>query len=326
MTKDLGQSNFKYLTTVNPTSIQRILINRPNQRLGNLLMVTPLIDEIERNFPNAKVDVFVKGTLAPTIFKAFPNVDTFIRLPKKPFKEFVEYSKMWFSIRKKKYDFVINIDACSSSGRLATKVSRARFKFFGDLPNGVSILEPHMAKFPVVYFRKCMELIGVEVKKEKIPELNLRLSTDELSHGKILLEKLRGDKKNVIAIFTFATGEKNHGVIWWRKFYDLLKLAFPDSLILEILPAHNESAIAFEAKEFLSQDIRELGAVLHHCNVFIGADSGIMHLASAAKVPIIGLFNSNNIARYLPYGNSNIAVDTRAVSTKEIIELIKERL
>ena len=47
--------------------IKRILICRPNHRLGNLLLITPLIQEISETFPDCKIDLFVKGGIAPTV-------------------------------------------------------------------------------------------------------------------------------------------------------------------------------------------------------------------------------------------------------------------
>jgi ADP-heptose:LPS heptosyltransferase len=36
--------------------------------------------------------------------------------------------------------------------------------------------------------------------------------------------------------------------------------------------------------------IREAGAILSHCSLFIGCDSGLLHLAAAVRTPAIGLF------------------------------------
>jgi ADP-heptose:LPS heptosyltransferase len=41
--------------------------------------------------------------------------------------------------------------------------------------------------------------------------------------------------------------------------------------------------------------------------VFIGGDSGIMHLASASKVST-GLFSRDNINMYAPYNNNSVAI------------------
>jgi ADP-heptose:LPS heptosyltransferase len=40
----------------------------------------------------------------------------------------------------------------------------------------------------------------------------------------------------------------------------------------------NVSQIAFKSPTFYSKDIREIGAVIANTEIFIGADSGIMHL------------------------------------------------
>ena len=48
--------------------VKRILISRPNGRLGNLLLITPLLQEIEATFPQCKIDLFIKGNLAPILF------------------------------------------------------------------------------------------------------------------------------------------------------------------------------------------------------------------------------------------------------------------
>src|SRR5690606_40168455 len=53
----------------NIEAVKHILVVRPNHRLGNLLMLTPLLQELEMVFPNAKVDIFAKGGISPTLFQ-----------------------------------------------------------------------------------------------------------------------------------------------------------------------------------------------------------------------------------------------------------------
>jgi predicted Rossmann-fold nucleotide-binding protein len=59
---------------------------------------------------------------------------------------------------------------------------------------------------------------------------------------------------------------------------------------LIVLPVENVSQIGFKAPTFYSKDVREIGALMANTEVFIGGDSGIMHLASASKVSTVGLF------------------------------------
>src|SRR5690348_17319464 len=113
--------------------IKRILVCRPNKRLGNLLMITPLLQEIEATFPGCKVDIFAQGNLAPVVFKNYENVDRIIQLPVKPFKQLIKYIRAWTSIKRNHYDMVMNVVKNSSSGRLSTKLANSTYHFFGDI-------------------------------------------------------------------------------------------------------------------------------------------------------------------------------------------------
>jgi hypothetical protein len=67
--------------------VQRVLLCRPNSRLGNQLMITPLVQEIIALFPGCRIDLFVRGSLSEIIFANYEPVDRIIELPRKPFDE-----------------------------------------------------------------------------------------------------------------------------------------------------------------------------------------------------------------------------------------------
>ncbi|MBK8029965.1 MAG: WecB/TagA/CpsF family glycosyltransferase [Chloroflexi bacterium] len=46
----------------------------------------------------------------------------------------------------------------------------------------------------------------------------------------------------------------------------------------------------------------ELASFLKECDLFIGADSGVLHLAAAAGVPIVAVFGPSNAAAWSPWG------------------------
>lgn len=330
LTKNIGSSkipqNYNPNTKVN---FKNILINRPNHRLGNLLMVTPLVQEINAYFPDCKIDLFVKGGLAPIIFKNYSSVENYIVLPKKPFKELIRYLKVWTKIKRKKYDLVINIDQGSSSGRLSTQFANADFKFFGETIEEIIQNNPdykHMAKYPVYQFRYYLEQLGYPNQSKEVPTINIKLSEKELEDSKSILDGIVPNDKKTIAIFTFATGAKCYSPEWWNPFYEKLKTAFPDYNIVEVLPVENVSQIDFKAPSFYSKDVREIAAFIANTEVFIGADSGIMHLASASQTPVLGLFSVTIPERYEPYGNNSVAIDTNKHDHESIISIVKEKL
>jgi len=324
LTKNVGTSHVdksgSYIT------MRRILIARPNHRLGNLLLITPLLQEIETTFPDCKVDMFVKGGLAPILYKNYSNVDRIITLPKKPFKELWKYIKVWVSLKRYRYDMVINLDGNSSSGRLSTRFVTAKNKIFGE---HIDALKEkckdyrHMAKNPVYNFRYFLSLLGFAENNAPVPPLDLRLSAAELSNGKKLLNAVVPPDKKVISIFTYATGNKCYNEEWWDSYYAKLKEEFPEYTILEILPVENISKIGFKAPSFYSKDVREIAAVIANTAIFVGADSGIMHLAAASgTTPVAGLFSVTDPVKYMPYDNYSVAINTTSCNMDESLSTI----
>ncbi|KGO93949.1 glycosyltransferase family 9 protein [Flavobacterium enshiense] len=325
LTKNVGSSGVKLPFDADPLSVKRILVSRPNSRLGNLLLLSPLIQEINTVFPNAKVDLFVRSGLIPIIYKNYDAIGRDIRLPKKPFKELLKYLKVWISLRRYQYDLAVNVDKNSSSGRLSVKFSRSGYKFYGDEFDGGATPDEiwHMAKSPVYAFRSCLSNNILKKADAEVATMDLKLNSEELAIGKELVESVSGNSVPTIAIYTFATGNKCYSVSWWADFYSKLKEAFPEYNIVEVLPFENVSQIQFQAPHYYSRDIREMGAFISNTVVFITADCGIMHLASAVNTPTVGLFSVTNIEKYKPYNPGSMAFDTKKVSNDTIIENVK---
>lgn len=322
LTRNIGKtSEEQSITLVNRDEIKRIIICRPNARLGNLLLITPFVQELEKTFPNCKIDLFVKGGLAPVIFENYDSVDRIISLPKKPFSNLFKYFAVWVSLKKYKYDIAINVDQGSSSGRLATKFSNSKFKFFGDLPFSASLYYgdyAHIAKYPIYHFRDYLTKLGFEKREECIASLDLKLTPLEVAEGKKKLDSLIADKhKKTICVFTYATGEKCLSKSWWDDFYGSLKSEYENYNIIEILPIENVSQIDFKATSFYSKDVREIGSVIANADLFIGADSGIMHLSSAVHTPTAGLFSVSDLKKYEPYNNNSVGIDVNSYSKKD---------
>ncbi len=97
-------------------------------------------------------------------------------------------------------------------------------------------------------------------------------------------------------------------------------------MILEILPVENVSQINFAASTFYSTDIREIASVIAGSTIFIGADSGMMHLASASNTCTIGLFHITSLDKYQPYNKQSMGVDTNKVNQTKLISLIQDKL
>jgi len=306
------------------SSSPRILISRPNNRLGNQILITPLIQELIKIFPDCRIDLFVRGNLSSILFETYPNIDRIIKLPNKPFKELRAYMGVWAKLRRKSYDIIINVSNDSSSGRLSTRLAKSKIKIFGNdyhLENTYSDYY-HIAKKPVYNLRHFLKKAGFKIEECKISDLNLNLSQQELENGRKVLDSLVDPQKKTICIYTFATGNKCYSKEWWKEVHTAIKEKYGSEYnILEVLPKENVSQIDFVEPSYYSVDLREMTAVIANSAVFIGADSGVMHLASAGGAPTLGLFSVTSMQMYGPYNHKSIAFDT---NTKNINNLMEE--
>ena len=325
LTKTIGHTHA--IPTITPTSvdIKTILISRPNHRLGNLLLITPLLQEVIATFPQCKIDLFVKGNLAPTLFRNYQNINEIIQLPNKPFKHLLKYVRGWILMKKKRYDIVINTVKSSSSGRLSIKFANSKYKVFGDIDLGTPLKgkdNEHIAKHPVYNFRNYLTKLGFTIHHKPVPSLDLKLSPLEVAEGKEILKKLVNNERKTICLFTYATGDKCYSQSWWTKFYERLKIEYSNHNIIEVLPIQNVSMLSFKATWFYSKDVRQIGSVIANTEVFVGADSGMMHLASSVQTPTIGLFSVTDPNVYGPYNNHSAAIKQDDNDINECINVV----
>lgn len=331
ITKNVGSSQSEPEFNANTSvEIKNILIIRPNHRLGNQLLLTPVVQEVVNTFPDCEIDLFVKGGVAYPIFENYKAVKNIYQLPKKPFNNLFKYIRCWFQIKKRSYDLVINGDKNSSSGRLLTQLSKANYKVFGDVIEDIEEKHEdyeHISKYPVYNLRYYLSKLGFKENNNEVPTLNIKLSDSEKEAGKLLLNKIVGNDKKTICIYTNATADKCYSETWWHNFYTRLKSEFETSYnIIEMLPIENISKINFKAPHFYSKDIREMGAIINNTAIFIAADNGVMHLACASQTPTVGFFSVTNKNIYGPYGNGSIALQTNETTIDDWMRSIRNIL
>lgn len=90
--------------------------------------------------------------------------------------------------------------------------------------------------------------------------------------------------------------------------------------IINFGPGEEDLARAAEAASAgaataLSCSISELIALLRRARLFIGGDTGPLHLAAALKVPVVALFGPTDPARNGPYGTKNVGLRNPASRT-----------
>jgi len=123
------------------------------------------------------------------------------------------------SINSRHYDLAINGEVNSSSGRMLTHLSNARYKILGDADDSSqknALDYKHKSKRSVHNFRCFLAKLGLPENAQPIPLLDLKLTSFEINYGKEYLDTLVRNNKRTICIYTNATGDKCYSKDWWE--------------------------------------------------------------------------------------------------------------
>lgn len=289
-------------------------------------------------YPGAEVDIVNGSPVARSIYGQFFFVRRIFELPAHAARHPLRTLRAVKAMRRVEYDLVIDPDPESQSGRLLTLLASATYsvgfaspKKSGRLTHEIVIPdEPrHKGIMPVFLLRAA---IGEPATQRPYPKLDIQITPVESRQGQETLERLtRGQSiaigsKGVIGVFAFATGRKNLGRDWWNRFLRVFEPAAADYSLVEILPAFGHSPLDCRYPGFFSSDVRKLGSVIANLSLYISADCGVMHLASAVGTPTVGVFTTTPLAEWGPYGQSNRAIDARGLAPEQVAVRILEML
>lgn len=303
--------------------IFRVLVCRPTHSLGNTLLLTPLLQEIEATYPGAEIDIVSRTPVASEIFGRFASVRRIFILPSRPVHRFGRLIHILTRIRETRYDLVIDPEPRSRTGRALLGLAKARYKVGFQHGHSRALTHPmamsasvrHSGLRPVDLLRRA---VGTTLSMP-FPVLDIGLSPAEREIGRLILSRLLDSSgvdqgKGVIGIFANATGDKLLPGGWWLPFLATLTARYPEHRVVEIVPAFGRSMLGSRYPTYYSSDVRRLAAMLSALTTFISADCGIMHLACAAGVPVTGIFCATDSDEWGPYGPLDRALDSRGLS------------
>jgi len=302
------------------SGIHRIVICYISHTLGNALLLTPLIQELETTWPGAEIDIITRSPVAHALYGHYASVNQVFQLP----AHGVGHPRLWLrglrGMRKSHYDLAIDPDPQSQTGRLLLLMARARFKLgftgpkkSGNVTHAVAIPETIQNKGQRAVFL-LRSALGSTMVSGGYPVPDIRLDALESAQGRRALARvvaaspMPSARRKTIGIFANATGPKLLREDWWVPLLETLEAACPDCQLLEIIPMFGRSLLGSRYPAYYSSDLRKLGSVLAALDAYVSLDCGIMHLACAAGAPTLGIFTTTSAAEWGPYGPGNHAV------------------
>ncbi len=277
-------------------------------RIGDAVLSSGLLKRLYDEIPNARFTV-VAGPVAAPLFAEVPNLERLIVMTKE--KNDAHWFKLWWKVRGRRWGLILDMRGSGISRFLATR-KRAIYRRVDDDP-------------PI---HKVLEAARVLRCEDDPPTPYLFTNPD--------IEAAADDiVKGYGPILAVAPGANWVGKAWpAERFAEtatrLLRHDGPMSdgrLLIVGGPEDREAGqtmkLAVSRDRILSYpgqlDLLTTYACLKRCRLFIGNDSGAMHMAAAAGTPTLGLFGPSDDRKYAPWGPK-----ARAVRGPRDLEMIRK--
>jgi ADP-heptose:LPS heptosyltransferase len=265
-------------------------------RVGDAVLSSGLIKRLADEIPNARFTV-VAGPVAAPLFEEVPTLDRIIVLAKT--KNRGHWFDLWREVRGTRWGLVVDLRGSGLSRFISTR-RRAIWR-----------------KVPGSAVHKVIEAARI-LKIEDDPAPPFIFTTPETEAR---ADELTAGFGPILAL---APGANWLGKTWPLERFSrvAMRLLDPDGPMkggrLMVLGGPEEQKLAKGLRDVvmrsqfinLTEDIDLLTAhaCLKRARLFIGNDSGTMHLAAAAGIPTLGLFGPSDEQLYGPWGENTRVV------------------
>ena len=258
-----------------------------SNRIGDAVLSTGLLDHLLRTYPSARVTVAC-GPAAEGVFLRMPNLERLILMEKRPGG--LHWLPLWAASVGTVWDLVVDIRGSALSWLVPSRARARMRRVPGHKTEQLaSILGLALPPLPVAWTgpqdrARARSLLPPGMLVALAPTANTDL-------------KIWPGERFVALFRTLAAGPLAgaRAVVLGGPEPRERPLAAP---VLAALPD------AIDLCGALS--LPEAAAVLARCALFVGNDSGLMHLAAATGIPTLGLFGPTPAEEYSPAGRRTV--------------------
>lgn len=280
-------------------------------QIGDLIFSLPLLKALRENFPDASIHSIVKPYLKELLVGS-PYVDS-ILLRERGLKAQFELLK---TIRTNRYDLLISLSTSEECLTL-TAFSKAKVKAgFSRFPWNVCLdatetIEGHNSWYNNA---KLLKRLNIHVNKNDYVGL-LILEQNECNRNlpdKFVIISPGASRRR----FAKTWGEEKFSelMVSLKETYDLVpvivggndNLEYNETIIKKI--KENGRGKNMDVMNATGTGLRELCCMIKDASLFVGIDSGIMHLASSLDIPVVGIFGPTDPFYVGPQNDRSIVV------------------
>ena len=278
------------------------------KKIGDVLTSTVIFEALKEKFPSIELDYLIYPNCEPVV-RNNPFINNVILLDEKTKKKFIKYISFLISIKKKKYDIVIDVYAKPNSlligifTRAKTKISFEKIytNFFYTHTINRNINLNTNASVAIEHRMLLLEPLGIEFKEIK-PKIFLTNVEREIAKNKLISAGI-SISKPIIMISAIGSNEnKTYNLPYMSKVIEQIGknnevqllfnyMTFQKDLAHSLLKLCNQATqdkIHFEVYE---SNLREFLALTSHCKALIGNEGGATNMAKALNIPTFTIFS-----------------------------------
>ncbi|MGQ9706508.1 MAG: glycosyltransferase family 9 protein [bacterium] len=270
----------------------RILVLRTD-RIGDIVLSEPVVEVLGKRFDNARID-FVSSLYSAPVLYNNPHISNIYELQGRGMKDVIKISG---TLSKINYDLSISIDTHPVSyiipflSKVKVRIGQVRRLWSILVNNPVSFSRRGSRLHEVVLNQMLLKPLGL---KPVFMRPKLYLSSSEID---IVISKIRGlgyeDGKSMIVIHPGSLGSSAHPPV--SVYSRLASVLVNYGQVIVVGRRDFDNIDIFRERDgiFVIDDmnIREYIALLSKAGLFIGGDTGPMHIASALNIPVVALFS-----------------------------------
>jgi heptosyltransferase-2 len=293
---------------INFNSIKKILIVRLSS-LGDILLTTPLIRTLKKKNPEIQIDFVLREEYQGILAKN-PHITKIYKYSNHKFEKQIIFN----SILDEEYDLTIDLQNNFRSKELVRMIKG----------NVVKFKKNNFKKFLLVHFKinRLKNAPPVPVRYAKVID-NVLLDEEglEFHTNKEANEEL----KNGSNFIGLCPGAKHFTKQWLKEnFIELGKKLESEGYRIALFGGVEEVKTCDEIEKNLSNvsnfcntNILQIGADMKQCKAIYTNDSGLMHLATAVKVPVISFFGSTvKEFGFFPYRAKSIVLENTELNCR----------
>lgn len=307
-------------------SLKRILVTRTD-RIGDVVLVTPVLSALRKKFPNSYVSMLVKP-YTREIVENNPDINEIIVDDFEP--GLIGILKLAKLLKKKKFDVTAvmfpswRIAFATFFARIPVRIASG-YRIYSFLFNKrVYVHRSKVEKHEVEYNFDIVSYLGV---KSDIEKCRIFLDKSDILFADEFFKANGLSGSIVVGIHPGSGGSAlNWPVDNYAKLADsivkekdikiLITGGIADKEIVE-----KTAKIMYKKSVKLEKEItiKQLAALISKCSLFISGSTGPMHIAAAVSTPTLSFFCPIHVCgpvRWGPWGNKNISLTPHGLCCK----------